>query len=120
VFHKADGENKVKAKRASHELESALRILRQEEVPMSLVSSLENTGFEDFQKNLDGWLSMRRTTGKLEGRRKKQKLLWLDKAIEQKILFQFRRDMVAQSKLQKIKDEIVAGRAHPVQVLKLI
>jgi LAO/AO transport system kinase len=120
VFHKADGENLIKAKRASQELDAALKILRQVEVPMSLVSSLDKSGFEDFQKNLDGWLSMRRTSGKLETRRKRQKLIWLDKAIEQKILYRFRQDLEAQAKLQKIKDEIAKGKAHPLQVLKLL
>jgi LAO/AO transport system kinase len=120
VFHKADGENKIKAERASRELEAALKILRKEPVPMSLLSSLDKTGFEEFEKNLKEWLHERQATGEFKEKRKQQKLLWLDKAVEQKILYQFRRDQESQAKLQKIKDEILKGKAHPLQVLKLL
>ncbi|MCB0348230.1 MAG: methylmalonyl Co-A mutase-associated GTPase MeaB [Bdellovibrionales bacterium] len=120
IFHKADGDNKNRAKLASQEMASALQILRKEPVPICLVSSTERTGFGTFEDTLNDWLKQQTDNGKFKARRLQQKIIWLEKAIEQKILYQFRSDKVTQAKLQNIKDEVLREKTHPLQVLKLI
>jgi LAO/AO transport system kinase len=96
LVNKADGENKLPAQITQKQLSSSLKILRHQDIPVSLVSAYYNTGVEEFVAEL---MQIWQTRGaQMKTDRLKKETRWVGYYLEQFIR------MEVQSRLQSDKD----------------
>jgi LAO/AO transport system kinase len=96
LVNKADGENKLPAQISQKQLSSSLKILRKQDIPVSLVSAYYNTGIEEFVDGLEKIWQLRYE--QFQEERLKKETRWVGYYLEQFIR------MEVQSRLQSDKD----------------
>ena len=117
VVNKADGDLKTQAERTRADYAAALRLFRPraEEVegfPHALtVSAVEETGLDEVGEALERLDSIRRSTGALDRRRRRQTLAWLEQAIGERLSDAFR--AAAGEQLEALRRQVAAGRTTP-------
>jgi LAO/AO transport system kinase len=94
VITKNDGNNLQAAQKAKADHLFALGLVGTQEAwkqPIVLVSSLADTGFDEFNTELDKFLTYQRTHGRFDAKRSEQNLEWFDRVLDdliQQKLFQ--------------------------------
>lgn len=118
AINKADGDNKVKAKRAAGEYQNALRYMHSEEdadwaVPVLTCSAAENTGVDKIWEKISTRLDRLAADGRLDAKRKAQQLRWMWSMIDEHLGQALRehprvRDLITEIELKVRRGEIPA------------
>lgn len=94
AVNKADGDNALKAERASRELKGALHFVTPRSphwtVPVTTCSGLTGLGLEGVWASVQAHRTTMQAHGAFEGRRKDQRLRWMWAMAQQEVLRQFR------------------------------
>ncbi|MFT5354602.1 MAG: LAO/AO transport system kinase [Polyangiales bacterium] len=106
VIHKADGDLRLPADAARSELESALRLMRGEAVPVLTASSLTGDGIPELEELLDVRRA-ERCDATVE-RRRAQNVRWLWRLIDDVIQSRLR-----QAVTSDLEAQVFSGELHP-------
>jgi LAO/AO transport system kinase len=106
VIHKADGDLCLAANAARSELESALRLMRGEAVPVLTASSLTGDGIPELEELLDARRA-ERCDATVE-RRRAQNVRWLWRLIDDEIQSRLRRSVSSD-----LEAQVFSGELHP-------
>lgn len=106
VIHKADGDLRLAADAARSELESALRLMRGETVPVRTASSVTGDGIEALEVLLDARRA-ERGDATVE-RRRAQNVRWLWRLIDDEIQSTLRRAVSSD-----LEQQVFRGELHP-------
>ena len=106
VIHKADGDLRLAADAARSELESALRLMRGEAVPVRCASSLTGDGIAELEQLLDTRRA-ERGDATVE-RRRAQNVRWMWRLIDDEIQSELRRAITS-----GLESQVFTGELHP-------
>ncbi len=105
AIHKADGDALPLAKRAQVDYRSGLRLMRGQEIPVELCSSLEGTGIDEV------WGAVQTVRGErdLESFRRDQALRWMWRIVELDLQRALHRHPDVRAQLQSLEERIQDG-----------
>jgi LAO/AO transport system kinase len=114
AINKADGDNRPRAVRAQASYQSALRLMRPDDVPPVVTcSALEKTGLDElWTLVMDAWNGMD-GAGELERKRQAQQVQWMWDMVEDGLRKALRGDPELASLISSLEDAVGEGRATP-------
>jgi len=111
VINKFDGENKVAAQVAEKQFKSALKILRQTDVPIFLTSAVYGNGITEYGDFLlERWKA---AGAELTERRRRQEAEWVYRYVEQFVRLEMDRKMADSAELDKLEERVAKGEILP-------
>jgi LAO/AO transport system kinase len=117
AINKADGSNRVRAKRTQKEFEMAMHLLRPATPswapPVLTCSAIEMSGIDLIWQNILKHRERLTASGELEDKRKKQTLDWMMALVEDGIKSRFFQDSQVQKLLPKLIHEVENGQMAP-------
>jgi LAO/AO transport system kinase len=114
LVHKADGELAAAAERAAQQCRLALHVLRGDGAPPVLAgSSRTGAGIAELWAAIEARLAARRQSGELAGRRTRQAQDWLDHAVRERLLADFRADPATARALDEARGRVARGELLP-------
>jgi LAO/AO transport system kinase len=123
VVNKSDGINEDPARRAAAELKSSLHILDHREAESQrifCVSSINGTGFEEFETHLMNSFETRSASGKLQKKRKDQLRTWLDEEVRSQSIEIIRNHAGYKENSDSIEDSVFNGKMTPSQGARML
>lgn len=114
AINKADGDNIVKAKRASAEYQNALRYMHSEEsddwaVPVMTCSAVENRGVVEIWQRLSERLDRLSADDRLEKKRKAQQLRWMWAMIDEHLGRALREHPDVSTQIKQVESQVRQG-----------
>ena len=114
VINKADGSNVDKALLAQAQYQSALRLFPTSESgwkPTALTcSSLENIGMDAIHQQIENYLSLTKSTGYFEKRRREQSRYWMYATINEALKDGFYHHKDIAQQLPDYEEQVLAGK----------
>ncbi len=124
AINKADGENKGRANAASGEYRAALHILTPQSQnwspPVVTCSGLTNEGLDEVWNTALRFKETMSKSGEFSNNRKQQLITWMRDLLEAQILQNLYRDEEKAAFIQKLENEVAAGRLTAVAAVKKI
>jgi LAO/AO transport system kinase len=118
AVNKADGPHEPEARRAARELAGALRLLGQPadgwSPPVVTCSAMTGDGLDDLWALLRQHEQALRDSGRLEGRRRDQRVSWMWSMVRDRLLDQLRDDPALRSLAPELEAEVRAGHLTAV------
>jgi LAO/AO transport system kinase len=118
AINKADGDNLAKAERARNEYASALHMFPASDdgwTPQVVCcSSLQNTGIDEIWQMVLNHEAQLESVGKIEERRTRGALQWMDDLISMGLAEMFRDQPVVAERLPALRKEVRQGRITPL------
>ncbi len=120
VITKADGDNVAHAQRAATQLEAALALLPNPEDgdpgaprPVLTCSAREGTGIATVWETLTRLHTAANVSGRLDARRRRQSLAWLEHAVEELLRERFEHHAEVADALPRVRREVLDGTTEP-------
>lgn len=114
AINKADGDNRPRAMRAQASYQSALRLMRGDDVPPVVTcSALEKTGLDELWALVVESLRDREATGQLQRTRRAQQVQWMWDMVEDGLRRALRTDPDLSALIAQLEDAVGQGRATP-------
>jgi LAO/AO transport system kinase len=111
IINKYDGENKIAAQVAEKQFKSALKILRQIELPIFLMSAFYNHGVAEFGEALLKFWST--SEASLLYQRRQQEAEWVLRYVEQFVRLEMNKKIETTSDLEDLKKRVTSGELLP-------
>lgn len=121
LVNKTDGELKAAARRTRADYAGALRLLRKrpqdpEGFPKVLcVSAAEETGLAEAWEEMRALADWRRGSGHFAARRAEQARHWFEEEVRQGLLARLTADASVRARMERLGEEVAAGRAAPAR-----
>jgi LAO/AO transport system kinase len=117
AINKADGDNEERARRARHEYEIALHLMRTGNPlwhpPVVCCSSLKNTGVRELWAKIEEHHTKMNDAGECQRRRQQQMVKWMWSLIEEQLIANLRRDPEVVKLLNQVQSEVLASTLTP-------
>jgi LAO/AO transport system kinase len=111
AINKADGDNRPRAIRAQASYQSALRLMRGENVPPVVTcSALEKTGLDELWALVEESRRGRESSGELEQTRRAQQVRWMWDMVENGLRRALRNDSELSAIIAELEDAVGEGR----------
>jgi LAO/AO transport system kinase len=111
IINKFDGEHKVAAQVAEKQFKSALKILRQIDIPLFLTSAVYGNGVKEYGDFLlESWS---KAGVALEDRRRRQEAQWVYRYVEQFVRLEMEKKIHHSSELQALEARVSKGEILP-------
>lgn len=119
---KADGQNLIRARQTQQECRLTLKYLRSFtpdwDVPVLLLSALENTGLQDLWQALTTFEQQARQRGHFEQRRRQQQLSWFEELLREALWQQVLGRPPLQQQYQALRREVASGQRWPLDAVQ--
>lgn len=123
LINKSDGNNEEPSRRAAAELKSSLHILDQradEAAKIFCVSSLNGTGFDEFESHLQKSFEARTASGAMQSKRNEQLRTWLQEEIGLQSIELIRNHSSYQKNAGSIEESVLDGQLSPSHGARLL
>lgn len=124
LINKSDGDHATTAKIAATQVKHALHLFSENEKNWTTqvlnISSIEQSGFIELQKAIDGYFLKMETSGFLLHNRNQQDLLWFEETILQELQTIFSNDNSVQSVKEGLKQKIKNNEITAVNAAKFL
>ena len=124
LINKSDGDHATTAKIAATQVKHALHLFSENEKNWTTqvlnISSIEQSGFIELQKAIDGYFLKMETSGFLLHNRNQQDLLWFEETILQELQNVFSNDNSVQSVKEGLKQKIKNNEITAVNAAKFL
>lgn len=124
LINKSDGENNVAAKIAATQVKHSLHLFSASEkewiTQVLNISSLEKTGLDTLQKEIDSYFLKMESTGFLKHNRNQQDLFWFEETILQELQHLFSQNTSIQSVKTSLKEKIKNNEITAVNAAKFL
>lgn len=124
LINKSDGDHATTAKIAATQVKHALHLFSENEKNWTTqvlnISSIEQSGFIELQKAIDGYFLKMETSGFLLHNRNQQDLLWFEETILQELQTIFSKDNSVQSVKEGLKQKIKNNEITAVNAAKFL
>jgi LAO/AO transport system kinase len=124
LINKSDGDHATTAKIAATQVKHALHLFSENEKNWTTqvlnISSIEQSGFIELQKAIDGYFLKMETSGFLSHNRNQQDLLWFEETILQELQTVFSKDNSVQSVKEGLKQKIKNNEITAVNAAKFL
>jgi LAO/AO transport system kinase len=124
LINKSDGDHATTAKIAATQVKHALHLFSENEKNWTTqvlnISSVEQSGFIELQKAIDGYFLKMETSGFLMHNRNQQDLLWFEETILQELQNVFSNDNSVQSVKEGLKQKIKNNEITAVNAAKFL
>ena len=124
LINKSDGDHATTAKIAATQVKHALHLFSENEKNWTTqvlnISSIEQSGFIELQKAIDGYFLKMETSGFLMHNRNQQDLLWFEETILQELQTVFSKDNSVQSVKEGLKQKIKNNEITAVNAAKFL
>jgi LAO/AO transport system kinase len=124
LINKSDGDHATTAKIAATQVKHALHLFSENEKNWTTqvlnISSIEQSGFIELQKAIDGYFLKMETSGFLMHNRNQQDLLWFEETILQELQNVFSNDNSVQSVKEGLKQKIKNNEITAVNAAKFL
>nr|MBP8192238.1 methylmalonyl Co-A mutase-associated GTPase MeaB [Chitinophagales bacterium] len=124
LINKSDGENNVAAKIAATQVKHSLHLFSASEkewiTQVLNISSLEKTGLDTLQKEIDSYFLKMESTGFLKHNRNQQDLFWFEESILQELQHLFSQNTSIQSVKTSLKEKIKNNEITAVNAAKFL
>jgi LAO/AO transport system kinase len=123
LVNKSDGTNQEPARRAAAELKSSLHIMDQrteESAQIFCVSSMNGTGFEEFEDHLLKTFENRKVSGKLQTKRNHQLRTWLEEEVGLQSVELIRNHTNFQKHATPTEESVLNGTLSPSHGARLL
>ncbi|MFN8260504.1 MAG: methylmalonyl Co-A mutase-associated GTPase MeaB [Chitinophagales bacterium] len=124
LINKSDGENTVAAKIAATQVKHSLHLFAASEkewiTQVLNISSLEKTGLDALQKEMEAYFLKMETSGHLQHNRNLQEIFWFEESIVQELHHAFSEDNSIQSVKMQLKDKISNKEITAVNAAKFL
>ena len=124
LINKSDGDHATTAKIAATQVKHALHLFSENEKNWTTqvlnISSVEQSGFIELQKAIDGYFLKMETSGFLSHNRNQQDLLWFEETILQELQTVFSKDNSVQSVKEGLKQKIKNNEITAVNAAKFL
>jgi LAO/AO transport system kinase len=124
LINKSDGDQATTAKIAATQVKHALHLFSENEKNWTTqvlnISSIEQSGFIELQKAIDGYFLKMETSGFLMHNRNQQDLLWFEETILQELQTIFSKDNSVQSVKEGLKQKIKNNEVTAVNAAKFL
>jgi LAO/AO transport system kinase len=124
LINKSDGDHATTAKIAATQVKHALHLFSENEKNWTTqvlnISSIEQSGFIELQKAIDGYFLKMETSGFLMHNRNQQDLLWFEETILQELQTIFSNDNSVQSVKEGLKQKIKNNEITAVNAAKFL
>jgi len=122
VVNKADGDNRLRAKRTRSEYERVLHFLQPATegwtTPALTISALTGEGLDQLWETVDAFYAEVQASGLFERRRRGQNLEWLRSLIDEALRDRFYRDPEVARRLEALQPEVASGEVTPVEAVR--
>ncbi|MBF2054612.1 MAG: methylmalonyl Co-A mutase-associated GTPase MeaB [Candidatus Sericytochromatia bacterium] len=119
---KADGQNLIRARQTQQECRLTLKYLRSFtpdwDVPVLLLSALENTGLNDLWQALIGFEQQARQRGHFAQRRRQQQLSWFEDLLREALWHQVLGRPSLQQQYQALRRQVASGQCWPLDAVQ--
>ena len=124
LINKSDRENNVAAKIAATQVKHSLHLFSASEkewiTQVLNISSLEKTGLDTLQKEIDSYFLKMESTGFLKHNRNQQDLFWFEESILQELQHLFSQNTSIQSVKTSLKEKIKNNEITAVNAAKFL